>query len=148
MKGLPIDEADRLAAITGDELVPVSHGGSGHDRTNCRLAHRHCNGVRCALPVTPALRARCHADMVTITTTGVVVNAAANVTSFDLGTFDEVGVIETSPDFACRPPAPAFSSESYAGCPSTNCCATAGRPRASGWTRSRLPAPCWKRWTP
>jgi hypothetical protein len=26
MKGLPIDEADRLAAITGDELVPVSNG--------------------------------------------------------------------------------------------------------------------------
>lgn len=40
-----------------DEILPVTHGGSPYDRSNCRLAHRWCNRKRWHGPVLPARQA-------------------------------------------------------------------------------------------
>ncbi len=29
-----------------DEIIPIAHGGSPYERTNCRLVHRLCNQKR------------------------------------------------------------------------------------------------------
>ena len=42
---------------TVDHIVQLSHGGPPLDRSNCRLAHRRCNGRR-AEPATPRRRPR------------------------------------------------------------------------------------------
>lgn len=61
--GYPIDlSLDRLRhplASCIDELRPRHHGGNPLDPTNCRHAHRVCNGSRGTQPITPEVQARC-----------------------------------------------------------------------------------------
>ena len=61
--GYPVDkqrdpQRDPLGAVV-DEVLPRHHGGSAVDPTNCRLAHRVCNGSRGTKQVTVEVRARC-----------------------------------------------------------------------------------------
>ncbi len=56
---LGLDAQRHPLASCGDELVPRSRGGSPIDAGNVAHAHRLCNGIRGAKPITPALRQRC-----------------------------------------------------------------------------------------